>query len=200
MDMEFLKKLRVSAAVGALLTVLMGILFVLYPYGVTSTIAVIAGLVVLCNGILDIVRYLVADHYVSYVRGNLFNGILKCVLGVFILTHSDTIIALFSYIFGIFIIMSGVGCLEGSMQLRKAEVSGWMVNFILAAAVTIAGIVVLFCPVTAASAAAWFVGIVLIVDGIAELFMIYRLKKIGKEFFQSFRDIRDELNGNIIDQ
>ena len=198
--MEFIKKWRASAVVNALLTILIGLLFVINPYGASSTIAVVAGVIIFCNGILDIIRYVKTDGYAYFVRGSLFTGVMKCVLGIFIFSHTDTMLALFSYIFSIFIIINGVTFMENASQLRWAGVNGWMLNMILAVVITVAGVIMLFKPISAASSAAIFVGIILIVNGITELFTIYQLKKIGKEFYRTVKDMKDEIDGNIIDQ
>lgn len=198
--MEFLKKLRVNAIVNGVLTILMGLLFLIFPYSASSTVAVIAGIVVLCIGIFDVLRYFSAGGYSYYVHGSLFIGIVKIVLGIFIFTHTDTMVALFSYIFSIFIIVSGVTCMENSVQLKQAGVSGWLLTLLLSVVVTAAGISMLFHPVGAASTAAVMIGIILLVNGATELLTLYQLKKVRKDFFRAWKDIQDEIDGNVIDQ
>ncbi|MCC8104086.1 MAG: DUF308 domain-containing protein [Clostridiales bacterium] len=55
--MELFKKIRVNMTVNAVLTIVIGILFVLNPGGTGSTIALIAGIAILLSGISDIIRY-----------------------------------------------------------------------------------------------------------------------------------------------
>lgn len=198
--MEFLKKIRVNAVVNGVLLILMGLLFILFPYRASSTIAVIAGIVVLCIGVFDVLRYVTAGGYSYYVQGSLFQGVVKIVLGIFILTHTDTMVALFSYVFSIFIIVSGVTCMENSLQLKQAGVSSWILTLVLSVLETGAGIVMLFHPVGTASTAALIIGILLLVEGVTQLLTLYQLKKIRKDFFRTLKDIQDEIDGNIIDQ
>ncbi|MDO5344690.1 MAG: DUF308 domain-containing protein [Lachnospiraceae bacterium] len=198
--MEFLKKLRMNAVINGVLTILMGLLFLIFPYSASNTVAVIAGIVVLCIGIFDILRYFTAGGYSYYVHGSLFMGVVKCVLGIFIFTHTDTMVALFSYVFSIFIIVSGVTCMENSVQIKQAGVSGWLLTMVLSVLVTAAGIAMLFYPIEAASTAAFLIGIVLLVDGATELLTLYQLKRIRKDFFRALKDIQDEIEGNVIDQ
>lgn len=198
--MEFLKKIRVNAVLNGVLMILMGLLFILFPYRASSTVAVIAGIAVLCIGVADVLRYLTAGGYAYYVQGSLFQGVIKIVLGIFILTHTDTMVALFSYVFSIFIIVSGVTCMENSMQLKRAGVSGWIFTLVLSIVETGAGIVMLFHPVGTASTAAVVIGILLAVEGVTQLLTLYQMKKIRKDFFRTLKDIQDEIDGNIIDQ
>ncbi|MCD8104854.1 MAG: DUF308 domain-containing protein [Lachnospiraceae bacterium] len=197
--MELFKKIRMNLVVNALLTVLVGILFVLNPAGTGGTIALIAGIAILISGIGDIIRYISDRDYGFLVSGSLFGGVIKCILGLFAITHTGTIITLLSYILSVFVIIGGVNCLENSMQLKHALVSGWVVNMVLSAAILAAGIFMLFFPFDAASTAIIIVGIILIADGLNELFTAYRMRRIGKDFVRSMKDIRDEFNGDIID-
>lgn len=188
-----------NMTVNAILTVFIGILFVLNPSGTGSTIALIAGIAILVSGIGDIVRYISDREYGLFVSGSLFGGIIKCVLGIFAITHTGTIITLLSYILSVFVIVSGVNCLESSTQLKKANVSGWAVNMLLSVIILGAGIFMLFFPFDAASTAIMIVGIILVVDGLTELFTAWRMKKIGREINRAMKDIQDEMDGNIID-
>ncbi|MCC8104085.1 MAG: DUF308 domain-containing protein [Clostridiales bacterium] len=133
------------------------------------------------------------------MSGSLFGGVIKCVLGLFAVTHTGTIITLLTYILSVFVIIGGVNCLESSMQLKKAHVSAWGINMALSAVILAAGIFMLFFPFDAASTAIIIVGVILIADGLNELFTSWRLKKIGKEFGKTIKEIKDEIDGNIID-
>ncbi|MCD7812966.1 MAG: DUF308 domain-containing protein [Lachnospiraceae bacterium] len=197
--MELFKKIRVNMTVNAFLTMLVGILFVLNPGGTGSTIALIAGIAILLSGIVDIIRYISDREYGFLMSGSLFGGVIKCVLGLFAVTHTGTIITLLTYILSVFVIIGGVNCLESSLQLKKARVSAWGVNMVLSAVILVAGIFMLFFPFDAASTAIMIVGVILIADGLNELLTSWRLKKIGKEFARTVKDLKDEIDGNIID-
>ncbi|MCD8023855.1 MAG: DUF308 domain-containing protein [Lachnospiraceae bacterium] len=197
--MELFKKIRVNLTVNAILTILVGILFVVNPTGTTGTIALIAGIAILVSGIIDISRYVSGRDYALMMSGSLFGGVIKCVLGLFMITHTGTIITLLTYILSVFVIIGGVNCLENATQLKKANVSGWAVNMVLSVLILIAGIWMLFYPFDAVSTAITIVGVILIADGLNELFTSWRMKKIGRDFRQTMKDIQDEMNDNIID-
>lgn len=197
--MEFMKKIRVNMTVNALLTIIIGILFIINPGGTGTVIAKVAGAAILIAGIADIIRYATAGGYEFLSGSSLFGGIVKCVLGVFALTHTVAVLELLSYILSIFIIISGISCMESSMQLKRAQVAGWAVNAVLSAVILAAGVFMLFCPFEAVATAILIAGIILVADGLTELFTAYRMRKIGKEFKKKMKDIMDEIDGNIID-
>ena len=50
------------------------------------------------------------------------------------------------------------------------------------------------------SAAALMAGIIFILNGIIDIFILYRLSKIGKKYALEMKNVFDEVNGNIIDE
>ncbi len=196
--MEFLKQIRWNMGVNTLLTILIGILFIVNPGGTTALIATVAGIVILVMGITDVTRYFTSGSY-GFLYGSLSAGIIKCVLGLFVLTHTATVITLLSYLISIFIIISGVNSLEGVVQLRRGGVRGWGVNLALALAFIAIGVLILIFPIDAASSMMVLVGVILVADGLSGMFIARRMRKIAKSYEDQIKNIQDEINGNIID-
>src|SRR5699024_9397829 len=63
------------------------VLFIIKPYDSFKVIAVIAGIMILCSGIFDLFYDLKFRLNTYFMQGLLFEGILKCILGIFIITH-----------------------------------------------------------------------------------------------------------------
>ncbi len=104
--MKTLKKIKLDMWINAIMTVLLGVLFIIKPYDSFKVIAVIAGIMILCSGIFDLFYDLKFRLNTYFMQGLLFEGILKCILGIFIITHAGITIVLFSYVFSIFIIIN----------------------------------------------------------------------------------------------
>lgn len=183
-----IRKMRFNAGVNAVLMILFGLICIFCPYGAGTTLAVIVGVMVIFSGIIDLARYLTAGPYASYLRGSLFIGILKVILGIIVVVRTDMFLAMFTAIFSIIIILGGAASLERALQLRRGNVPGWLVNAVLSGLVIAAGIGMLVHPVGAVSTAAVVIGIVLLVDGVTELLNLYQMKKLRDDFFQMFDD------------
>ena len=171
-------------------TIIVGILFCFNPYGTTGAVTVIAGIILLCSGLSDIVRYFTDYRVMSLLaRSSLALGILKCVLGIFTFSHTEAVMTLFSYIFSLFIIVNGVSKIENAMMLSRAKVSGWAVNLILAILMVMAGFYMLFAPDVAVATVSFWVGIILIADGIMTIATMHRIKSVGSGIYRSVKCI-----------
>lgn len=199
--MDIWKRVHANTVLTGVFTIIVGILFCFNPYGTTGAVTVIAGIILLCSGLSDIVRHFTDYRVMSLLaRSGLALGILKCVLGIFTFSHTEAVMTLFSYIFSLFIIVNGVSKIENAMMLSRAKVSGWAVNLILAILMVMAGFYMLFAPDVAVATVSVWVGIILIADGIMTIATMHRIKSVGSGIYRSVKDAIDEIEGNIIDQ
>jgi uncharacterized membrane protein HdeD (DUF308 family) len=82
--MKILKKIKIDMWINAIMTLIIGILFIARPQGAMEVTAIVAGAVIFANGLIDLIYYMNIWSEL-YVRGVLFEGILKCILGIFII-------------------------------------------------------------------------------------------------------------------
>lgn len=199
-QMKALKKIKVNIWLNALMLILIGVLLIVTPHESMEVITIVAGVLIFGSGILDLVYYVNAWIESYFFRGTLFAGILKCILGIFVVMHASTMTLLFSYIFSIFIIVNGVNCMELAIYMRRIVPRhyGWFV--FLAIMVIAAGIIMLFVSPDTVSTAALIVGIVFIINGITDIILVCRLSKIGRIYADELKLKMDEWNGNIIDE
>jgi len=197
--MNIFKKMKINTAVSALVTIIVGVVFVMNPSASTRFLALFAGILVILAGVIDLIAYLRHSGNPYVPHNELLTGVLKLIVGIFMLTHSATIISLISYVFSIYVIIDGIKGLDNVITLAKVKAGGWGVHLIFSLVLTIAGIVMLFNPIETASTVMVWMGIILIFDGITALITLIRLKQFGKEIKRTFKDIEDEANGNIID-
>lgn len=198
--MKALKKIKTDLWINAIVTVLIGILFIITPHDSLKVIAVIAGILILCSGIFDLIydRRVWWDDY--FTHGILFEGILKCILGIFIFTHASTTTILFSYIFSICIIINGVICMEAAIYMKKIFSIPCGLSVVLSCLIILAGIYMMFLSPDTVSSVALMVGIIFIANGIIDMIILYQLRKAGNKYALEMKDVIDEINGDIIDE
>ena len=183
--MKILKKIKIDMWINAIMTLIIGILFIARPQGAMEVTAIVAGAVIFANGLIDLIYYMNIWSEL-YIRGVLFEGILKCILGIFIITHSGITSILFSYIFSIYIIISGIICLETAVYMQKAFGFNAGIYVVLSC-------VMFFSPDTVKSAAL-MAGVIFVISGVIDSIMLYRIHKISKNFVGEIKDIVDEID------
>ena len=197
--MKMLKKIKTDMWINVFMMLLIGILFIVRPQDSLEVTAIIAGAVIFANGIFDMVYYLRvwADFY---SRGSLFEGIMKCVLGIYIFTHAGITTVLFSYVFSIYIIINGIICMETAIYMQRAFKVNCIKYVILSSFVILGGIIMMFFSPNTVKTAAIMTGIIFIINAVIDGVILYRIHKISRQCVEKIQDTVDELSGNIIDE
>lgn len=141
--MKMIKKIKMDMWINVFMMLLIGILFIVRPQDSLEVAAMIAGGVIVANGIFDLIYYF--RVWVDfYSRGSLFEGIMKCVLEIFIITHAGITTVLFSYVFSIYIIINGIICIETAIYMQRAFEVNCRKDVILSCFVVVGGIIMMF--------------------------------------------------------
>ena len=172
--MKTLNKVKISIWINALSAIVIGILFLINPQESFQIITILAGIIITFTGIVDFIYYFSGWLDIYFMKNTLLSGILKCVLGIFVLTHISMMTTFFSYIFNLYIIISTVYCFEAYTFIKS------MVSYSLTFDYMIVTILI-FSPSTVISSA-FVIGILFLINGIGNLFIALRLTKITKEY------------------
>lgn len=197
--MKMIKKIKMDMWINVFMLLLIGIVFVVRPQDSLEVAAMIAGAVILANGIFDLIYYF--RVWVDfYSRGSLFEGIMKCVLGIFIITHAGITTVLFSYVFSIYIIINGIICIETAIYMQRAFEVNCIKDVILSCFVVVGGIIMMFFSPNTVKLAAIMTGIIFIINAVIDGVILYRIHRISRKCAEKLQDAVDELSGNIIDE
>ena len=197
--MKMIKKIKMDMWINVFMMLLIGILFIVRPQDSLEVASMIAGGVIVANGIFDLIYYF--RVWVDfYSRGSLFEGIMKCVLGIFIITHAGITTVLFSYVFSIYIIINGIICIETAIYMQRAFEVNCRKDVILSCFVVVGGIIMMFFSPNTVKLAAIMTGIIFIINAVIDGVILYRIHRISRKCAEKLQDAVDELSGNIIDE
>ena len=105
---------------------------------------------------------------------------------------SDSVIALVQYVFGAVVIFHGVLDVQSSVSLMRQGAARWWLDLALSALTLALGALILINPFGTFAALVTLIGLVLIYDGLSDLWIIHRLSRM-------VRDLERDLNGDIIE-
>lgn len=178
---DLFKGLKKSVILYSIVVIILGIILILYPNTSTQMICyIIAGLIIF-SGVVNLVRYFSTDFEFSY-KYDLFNGILLCVIGLFMIIRSDVVIMMIPLIFGFFLIIDGIVNMRRAFQLKNYQYNYWNIDFILAILLLVLGIIMILNPFAAVMTSVMFIGACFIYDGLLNLIVLHRSSKLAKEF------------------
>lgn len=167
-----------NAFIRGILTVAVGVLFLSIP-GLTlkSVIMTVGGMIVL-SGIFTLL-FSRKKRNNAMSLGSSFQGFFNIVWGLLFLLFPMIIVQVFGVFFGIILLLLGLMQLLGALGTLSKSVLSW-IYLIFALLMVSGGAFLLLNPIESAENIITFLGAILLVYGLLELMMAWRLKKMPK--------------------
>lgn len=173
---EWLKRTKATIILVALLTMILGLVLILWPTSSTMFICLLSGWLLLLGGILSIILYFSAPQ--TGPNAGLFLGLVVSALGLWTVIRPGTVVQFLSVLFGIILLIHGFLNVQDSIELKRSAYADWWVYLLFAVITITLGIFVIWAPLASASAMAIVSGASLLFDGITDLIFVFRASKV----------------------
>ena len=150
--------------ISGVLLVFAGVLAIVAPSSILLSLMFI-------SGIISIAVYIFCSKHLYGAGWLLAEGILTALLGLFVLCDQVTMMSVIPYIFGLWIVFSGVIRTVHSLEIRRFGVNGWYWLMLVGAAEIVLGFATFIRPVIAIQIIGVTMGLVFLLQGAASLFM-----------------------------
>jgi len=161
-----------------IVTVLAGLFTLVWPGRTIVVVAVLFGIQLVVAGIFRFVAAFASDDESGGTRVLLaLLGVLSFIVGLYALRHILITIAALALLLGIFWIVNGVVETFTALSHRGMQGRGWTIFMGLLSVV--AGVVVLVYPAISLATLAIVLGFWLLVYGIMEIVLAFRLRSVG---------------------
>ena len=160
-------KRNLSNMAMSLVEVIVGILLLVNPVGLTSGIIVAFGAVMMIAGLFSIIKYFRAEPEEAARSQLLAKGLLMLLAGAFCAFHSHWFIATFpvlTLVYGVVILITGITKIQWTVDILRMKRSKWFWMAISAAISIVCGVVIITSPFSTTAVLWMFIGISLIVE------------------------------------
>lgn len=182
--MGILKKIKISSLADAIICIVAGIVLVAWPGATMDILCKALAVVLIVAGAVMVIAFFANRNGTFESTASFAIGIIILVLGVWIFTKSASFISLVPIIAGVIVTIGGIMNVAQSISLAGVSYGKWWVALILAAVTVVLGIFLIFCPLEAVSLAVRIIGIIMIYDGISNIWVLSRVNKFVKDVKQ----------------
>lgn len=177
---EFLKGLKANYTMSAILSIIMGLVLLIWPGTTTQIVCTMLGIVLLSYGIIQIVMFLWTREKTVFSQGILLLGIIFAVIGAWIILKPEMIIMAVPVIVGILIIIHGLHNIIQAVDLKREGYEKWWLALLFGVLTVLFGALLIYNPFSAVEVVVRMIGIFMIYDGVSDIWIISRLSKIRK--------------------
>lgn len=174
--MEFIKGMRKSVFFYSIISILFGIILLIFPNITSRVICYCIALMILLGGFVDLVRYF-SDDFFTRNSYDIITGIVKCLIAILIAVKVDWMIAMIPFVVGIFVLIESILDIGRSIQLKEWNDRYWIADLLLSVLLLIAGIVLLVNPFDVAMFSVMFIGGCFVYEGILGIMILHRSHK-----------------------
>lgn len=176
------KRMKISSSLLSVLSILLGIILVAFPETTMITICYIFAGCLLLVGLYYVVAYFRKDLMEAYYQFDLVIGMVIIVIAICIIWKVDAVISMIPMFMGIVIFANGIVKLQHSIDLKRANFSGWIYVLIFALLCIAISIILLLEPKSIAAIFTRMVGIGFVFSGVTDLITMFFLTKQIKMF------------------
>ncbi len=171
-----IKKSAWSQAAESLVTLFLGILFVIWPDTMIQLVAYIIGALFIIKGCFDVLTYFMDKR--NIYSNLLLSGVVATLIGIAALVAGPNIANVFRIVIGIFLIYEALSKLNSAIKLYYAKIELWRFVVILALIILVLGIFVLFN--NTAAVIGWVMVIAGLIGIIGDIMFIQRVDEVTK--------------------
>ncbi|MBC8535565.1 HdeD family acid-resistance protein [Feifania hominis] len=176
---SFFDSLKKSCYLQGVITVLLGLVLIIFPSGSVKFVCIALGVGLVVSGAVDIIGYFSnADR--TFFQSALFTGILYLGLGIWMLVNPGFFLSLFQIVLGVFIVIHGAADCQQAFSLKRVGYDSWQPALVIGVLTIGLGAFIVLNPFGATVAMTVFFGVVLLFDGVSDLWIASRISKLSK--------------------
>lgn len=173
-------KERANNIILCLFELIVGILLLINPIGLTSWIIVIAGIVLMIIGLVQVIKYFKSSATEAALGQTLVKGLLSVLAGGFCVFKTQWFIVTFpvlTIMYGVVILVTGIGKVQLTVDMLRMKNKKWFWAAISAVVSIVCAIVILNSPFTSTTVLWTFTGISLLVEAVLDIVTLIVGKK-----------------------
>lgn len=188
---ESLKKIYRVSVVSSVMFLIFGLFLVFQTENVIKTMSIIMGGILLIIGIVPIVNYFKNRIHNFFSSAGLLYGVFSTVAGLMILFNTKILATIIPILSGVWMIINSVNKIQIAMELRDNRVRSWLITFIFAILILIAGAFLIINPFASAVLLGKTVGIVIIIYTVLDIAdsIIIRIK--AKDIINQIIEVKE---------
>lgn len=178
---ETMKAIRFDIYISAIMSLIMGILFIVFPVESGSVISIIVGIMILVFAVFMLVGALINKMGLSIPA--IILSILLGAIGVWIIVNPLRFAVIVYIAVGVMLAVHGIQSIISAFTVKSMGIKTWWLMLIVGIFSVVFGFYCIFCSFGAFTAVSIVVGIMLIIDAITTIIVAIRASKYQKNVY-----------------
>lgn len=173
---EFFGKIKNLSIITIIASAVMGIVLLARPGETLYVVSMICGITMIALGVGALISYFVKDRNILLI----ILAVISVIMGIIVCVKYKSIVSILLFLFGLFILISGVVDLITSIDVKRYGFGDWIVSFLMSLVTVVLGLLIVVNPFSSSLAVIRLLGISLIVYAVLDLIAFIQVKKVAK--------------------
>ncbi len=193
--MNFIRDIKLNFVVNSVISIMLGLVLVIWPESVQEVIVYVIGVVVLMLGIGCLLAFIKLRAWTIGGVFDMFSGVVLLMLGVWMMSTPDDFSKTVLRMVGLFVLINGLMASGQTFSLRTATYARWWLSLMFSVVTIILGLVVTINPTFAGNLVFRVIGAILIYNGASNIWISTRVRKYvkNKESLKETIDVEAEI-------
>ncbi len=187
--MKSFKNMRLHVTFGAIASVVLGIMFVVWADDIGKLLARIVGFIILLIGGTQFFAKLFGK---TGRASGLLSGGLIAIIGFWVIMNPERAVTIIPMVMGMVLVVYGLQVLSLAFAGRAAQMIQWKVAFATGILDIVLGIICIFCAFQIGVLPYRIMGIMMIYNGISSAIVVYKVNRAERDIVDS-RIIRETI-------
>lgn len=167
--MNKMKKVLGNFTVLSVFCIVMGIALIIRPDFFTRVVGLVVGGVITAMGAVALLRYFIRTKTDPNNASGLISGVILVLAGVFVMVRPDFIPKVIAFVFGAYMLISGITNIQGAFALKKNNSTRWIKAMVSAVLTTLAGLMLVINPILLSDVTFRLMGVCLLISGMSNI-------------------------------
>lgn len=163
----------------------MGIVLLARPDETLYVISMLCGITTIALGVGAAVSYFAKDRNILLI----ILAVIAIIGGIIVCVKYRSIVSVLLFIFGLFILVSGIIDIAVSFDARRNGLGDWILSLLLSAATVVLGLLIVVNPFDSSLAVIRLLGVSLIIYAVLDIIAFIQVKRVGKIIKDAVADI-----------
>lgn len=173
---EFFGKIKNLSIITIIASAVMGIVLLARPGETLYVVSMICGITMIALGVGALISYLVKDRNMLLI----ILAVISVIMGIIVCVKYKSIVSILLFLFGLFILISGIVDLITSIDVKRYGFGDWIVSFLMSLVTAVLGLLIVVNPFSSSLAVIRLLGISLLVYAVLDIIAFIQIKKVAK--------------------
>ena len=169
---DLLRRIRLNFALTAVLTLILGVLLISSPGTAMRTVFLLVGWTLVISGAASLLTAIFSKGQ-PVGQGDLVLGLIQLATGLVVLMRPGFLMSLAGIVVGFVLLIHGIHDIQHARESRALGYD-WKLSMGVGIAAVVMGVIVMINPFSTVETLLRIAGVFLLVDGIADLLMVWR--------------------------